>query len=238
MEDIEMTEQNQTAFSNQEQGNATRPDAEKQPLQAPVPMVPLDEVANIVATQVAATLDKWNREQQGLRKKSEDRVKREVSAQLQSLQDAGLQVTNEQAKQIERTARQRIEDELGNDDQPKPQPAQAAPTLDINGEIESLNREYGTYLDEKDPEAQAAKKIMAEGGSPVKFLREYEKGLEAKRKRIGTPPEARIPSLATSNSPGLGLEAEYQHKLSKIRRGDISSIDNLQKEYRRRGMKI
>jgi len=154
------------------------------------------------------------REVQSRTDKAEARIRKEVQEQLDRLKGIGVELTPEQTRQLDAQTRQKF----AQDAQPTRQ--QSSNPIDVmRDEIEA---EYGLELSNDDLEA----KLVVTNESPTKFLRTYEKALQAKKDRLSNKPEAK--SASPSAEPKSDPKARMVTSPSKGAVGIISSdIDEL-----------
>lgn len=144
------------------------------------------ELVNKAAKQAAAeTL----REIQSRTDKAERRIKTEVQAQIDRLANIGVSLSPEQISQMEAQARQSLAPQ-----EPANQPLNVVASMQLE-----LEKEYGIELTDDDLEA----KLVVVDDSPTKFLRTYEKALQAKKDRLGKSARSVTPSKVETEKPDV-----------------------------------
>ena len=195
------------------------------------------DLATLVAKQVKAELDRWNREQQGLRKKVSDRITRETDEQLKSLKETGIDVSDQQAQAIQKRIRQRLEEEFPEAPEPQStqtsQPAPEKPQTDealkrfVQDQMRETFADYGVTIYESDPESKEL-----DNSSPSAFLRSLKAACVKKAARANIPVNARMPSSAASSyvPSGQAALAELQRLLEHPTKADLPRIQELRKK--------
>lgn len=136
-----------------------------------------------VQSIVESAIEGMLRKVQSNNAKFENRIKDEVTKRIADLSAAGVEVTPDQAKQLEKVVRAREE--------PQPteiKPAAATPQAQPDGETVDpvtqagyeLMETLGVDLEDGDPEAR-----LIDHSSSLKYLKSLETALEEKKARLG-----------------------------------------------------
>jgi len=174
---------------------------------------------------------------------SESRIQKRIREQMEATKNA-QQLLQQAGVQIDPSAMQRVADQIIRDAYIQPEPAQpsapaaqpvqqevAPEVMAANTMAEYLESKYGIGLDVNDPEAAA---LNNPGLSPQQWIGAYEQALTAKKARLNTPPEARVPSMGQGQSTNLA--ADYQRELAAIPRGNVGAVFQLKLKYRKMGL--
>jgi len=154
-----------------------------------------------------------NKNYQGVQKQV-DRQKNMIGEQLgqivERLTKAGIQVSDAQKQQITQSLIMDAFTQPNNP--PAPQPGQAAPgapaqpqgqpdqvEIWANAKAEQMEKEYGLQIQDADPEYAQFVKPVAQADNPVDFLLGVRQALDAKKARLASTPNARMPA-----APGMG----------------------------------
>jgi hypothetical protein len=153
-----------------------------------------DQIRKIVQEETEKALDSVSRRSQSQIAKAENRIKQLVNAQLATLKDANINVTPQQAQDIEQTIRAKINGQPEPTETPAAQPGEeGTPDADTDDPVSlagfALMESLGVDLKMDDPEA-----ALLDQSSSSAYLKSLSKALLAKQARLSTPPEARTPA--------------------------------------------
>jgi len=110
----------------------------------------------------------------------------------------------------------------------------AEPSLDSNyfaKRMERINKKHdGITILQNDPEAKKLDDIWAQvnaGGDVEDFFEEYDKQVSAKSRRVGTPPQARIASVAGSGGNNLTSKESLTAELEKLLENPTNNLKKI-----------
>lgn len=190
------------------------------------------EIRQIVKEVVTSEFENLKRHEQSQRDKFENRIKSDVQRQIETLNKIGVQVTDEMKKTIEDATRNDMAKEYqsnnsqdqndGQSEQPGDQGSIDPIVQSTMAEIAEFEKQFGFELLENDPEAQTV-----DQSTPYKFVRSYEKAMQAKADRLakegknGKNPLAGVHTSTGSGTPGNPLQG-------------LSPMDKFSKAYNER----
>ena len=225
-----MGEENPVKFQEQPEGQPVTDSAKDQVAQE-IEQARNDGLSEErIAKIIDERLDRFSRQQQSLRDKQESRIRDDVQKQINRLQKAGVDVTDDMKKNIEAVTREDIaneyrdsNDSTGTEGQPNPRSDQRETNpkeLLVNSALEKLDQQFGFLINKNDPEAETIK-----SDDPFEFVRLYEKALQAKKERLGsshdTNPMSQLHTSGGSATPGNKLAG-------------ITDKDQLWQEFRKK----
>lgn len=204
-------EDTSVTFSAPEQVTANdRPVEEKQ-----TPAVDTEAIARIIDEKLSKFADEFGRKQQGLRRKQEERIAKQVSEVVAAQRAAGVEVTNEQSQALESYFRKQVEvDESPAVEPPAPKADKSADstTEHVNRTIQKIYDKVGLRLEKNDPEAEGLDKVA----DPYEFIEEVRARVERKAKRISVSPETRLPGMGAGLTPGSESKETLGAKLEEL----------------------
>jgi hypothetical protein len=159
----------------QEQAQETKPE----------PVLTEQKVLELVSKAAKEAAAETLREIQSRTDKAEARIKKEVQEQIERLKGIGVELTPEQQNHLAAQTRQKFA-----------QVEAPPPANPIDAMRDELEKEYGIELSGDDLEA----KLVVVNESPTKFLRTYEKALQAKKDRLN-PSQAKSTPKEEKSEP-------------------------------------
>lgn len=218
-----MAEENSVTFSAPEQVTANdRPAEEKQ-----TPVVDAEAIAKMLDEKLSKFADEFGRQQQGLRRKQEDRIAKLVNGAVAAQREAGVEVTNEQSQALESYFRKQVEaDESPAVEPPAPPKADKgdSTTDHVNRTIQKIYDKMGLRLEKNDPEAEGLDKVA----DPYEFIEEVRARVERKAKRISVSPETRLPGMGAGLTPGSESKETLGAKLDDLLRDPTKNWKEIQ----------
>lgn len=167
----------------------TEPVATVEPSQPTIqePVLTEQKILELVGKAAKQAAEETLREVQSRTDKAEARIRKEVQEQIDRLKGIGVELTDEQTRQLgEQTREKFAQAQVEPQATPPVPPVQVNP---INEARDELEREYGIGLIADDLEA----KMVKLDGTELQFLRTYEQALQAKKDRLNaksTPQES------------------------------------------------
>ena len=190
-------------------------EVKEQPQQTtPEPVLTEQKVLELVKNAAKEAAQETLREVQSRTDKAEARIRKEVQEQIDRLKGIGVELTQEQADQLAVQTRQKF----AQGAQPTSQPSD--PIDAMRNEIEA---EYGIELLSNDPEA----KLVVTNESPTKFLRTYEKALQAKKDRLTQKQEAKSTSPEQKSDPKARMVTSPSKGAVGVISSDIDELLNM-----------
>lgn len=176
---------------------------------------PKNEIRQIVKEVMSSEFENLKRHEQSQRDKFENRIKSDVQKQIDTMTKLGVQVTDEMKQNIENVTRENVAQEYQSENS-QDQNGQSDNTGDKGSidpivqsamaEVAEFEKQFGFELLESDPEAQ-----QVDQSTPFKFVKSYEKAMQAKSDRLAKEgkapknPMAGVHTSIGSSTPGNPL---------------------------------
>jgi len=150
-----------------------------------------DEILKLIQTEAEriATVKSAEAVQnaQSLTDKAEKRIREETDSRFSQLQNAGVQLSEEQKINLKNSIASQIKSESTEDIKPVSEdPKVAALREFVNQKVAAINAKYGNSLVQGDLEVS---KVNWQNPDPFEFAKEYEAAIQAKADRLKAPVE-------------------------------------------------
>lgn len=187
-------------------------------------------VKNVVSNVVKEKLTEWNREQQSLRAKSNNRAKKMIDEQFETLKASNITLTDTQASDLRERILNRVLDE--QEDQPaqtQGQPMPQSTVRDVFGQINAIQSKAGVWITPEDPEY-----FNLDDSNPQNFINTMYQAIEAKKvrttsKATGNP--AAVQAITAQGTTPNNLEAQYRKEFEALPQGDVNAIIALKQKF-------
>jgi nucleotidyltransferase/DNA polymerase involved in DNA repair len=202
----------------------------------------VDALIERVGKLVDDRLSDHDRRQQGLRRKQEDRIRKEYERLAGAAKVTGVELTEQHKQTLFNQATQAV---LGEGEEEATEPAkpgksevttppagQTTTAKTADPERDAIFKATGVTVNSEDPEAEELKGAT----SRDEWLQKLLAAALKKKQRQSTTPGARLPSLGSGGIPN-NLEAQYQAEMTTVH-GDVERWNAVREKYRKLGLKI
>ncbi len=220
-------------------------DAGQQPVEDIQSGVPPAEAPQFVTVDLLEqALEKLERKIQSMSDKKGDRLRKEVEKRLAELQEryaaVGMQMPDE--------VKQRVVNDLLLSEREDIEDEGATPAFDplveaVNRRALEIDKKYGVYLEEGDPEIAM---INTRTTDPIEYLESREAAVKKKAERLGKA-KSQTPQgtpLVSARAPVIGqgeptgdLMAQYLREIQQVRPGSEEAM-RIRQKYRQKGLNL